>query len=95
MSNTLRDHPPIHPPSQQRRINESVYVEYADTNIYLWHWCTNVGDGSIPDRWVCAGTGNHSITFSPEGVTFYPSVFMKECCGMHGWIINSVWSLSG
>lgn len=89
-TNTIRDNPPADPKSDLTRVSESVVIEWGDC-LYVWHWCAHVGQGAVDSRWVRSGTKLHDVTYGPEGVTFNPSVYWNECCGLHGWIRNDAW----
>lgn len=70
-----------------------MWLEYVEKSgkFYIWHWCTNAGDGGVHPRWVKMGTGNHVVYVGPEGSSLTPSVHFNECCGLHGWITLGQW----
>lgn len=89
-TNTDRTAPPLAPGVEFTKVSNSVYVEWSD-RIYVWHWCTTVGQGAVDSRWVQMGTSRHEVQYSTAGVSFSPSLYFNECCGLHGWIKHDAW----
>lgn len=80
----------------------------VDDQPMLWHWCNrsiyiaarDKGAESEARRldwwytpvWVPTGVGAHTLV-QREPLTLNPSVFWRDCCGLHGWIQNGKWVL--
>lgn len=56
--------------------------------LLVWHLCTYEGG------WVATGSRLHTVTDADDfsKVSFHPSLFWSDCCGLHGWIKEGRWS---
>lgn len=58
----------------------------AAHGILVWHDCPPDGG------WVASGAGLHTVLGNEiSTMTFQPSLYFLDCCGLHGWIENGVW----
>lgn len=68
----------------QQLTDDLYWLRTADGAILLWHWCSHL------DRWEATGTAFHQqITLDP--LHLEPSIWFRDCCGMHGWIRSGAW----
>lgn len=68
--------------------------------LWVWHNCSmSIVQEKNPEAtplelssgWKPAGVGAHELK-TIEPLHIEPSVYWSECCGMHGWIRNGVYS---
>lgn len=72
----------------------------AVPRLLLWHFCDHnlwlLKEGRDPalvgpSRWAPGGVGAHQLV-SEKPLHLEPSVYWSDCCGMHGWVRNGLWT---
>ncbi|MDQ7877357.1 hypothetical protein Q9R08_05135 [Microbacterium sp. QXD-8] len=64
--------------------------------LFVWHDCDEVlGEGTVAPGcrwgWRPTGVGAHTLV-SLLPLTLTASLFWPDCCGLHGFITNGVWT---
>jgi hypothetical protein len=71
------------------RVTDSLWYCFPDgpqERPLTWHWCTRT------NGWALLGTGLHQAHRDAEGhLSLSPSLWFKDCCGMHGFLVNDTW----
>lgn len=72
----------------------------SDRVLYVWHWCDHhlwAGRDHYDTHrdeyrmWTPAGVAAHAL-ISTDPLHLEPSVYWPDCCGLHGFIRNGVWT---
>ncbi|MFF8485146.1 hypothetical protein [Streptomyces antibioticus] len=77
------------------RLTDDIYYGWLhETNPVFWHWCAALADvpeeRTVSGRWVAAGTSAHTLV-SRDPLHLEPSL-LWECCGLHGFVRDGVWT---
>lgn len=73
---------------------------YTIRDLLIWHDCQqrySIDQGHAPQfdgmrvGWCPAGVGAHTLV-QVDPLTIVASVYWPDCCGLHGFITNGVWT---